>query len=75
VTGRISAERLLPTGASGFVGWAILAPHAARGFEVHAVARRPGGGTAAWHASDLLDEGAMRALLRDVRPAVLVHAA
>jgi nucleoside-diphosphate-sugar epimerase len=68
-------ERLLLTGASGVIGRAMLAPLAARGFEVHAVARRPGEGATTWHAADLLDEGAMRALLRDVRPAVLVHAA
>lgn len=69
------AERLLLTGATGLVGRAMLAPLAARGFEVHAVGRRPGAGAATWHAADLLDEGAMRALLRAVRPAVLVHAA
>ncbi|MCB4822840.1 NAD-dependent epimerase/dehydratase family protein [Roseicella aerolata] len=69
------AERLLLTGATGFVGRAMLAPLAAHGFEVHAVARHAGTGAAIWHAADLLDEGAMRALLRDVRPAVLVHAA
>ena len=68
-------ERLLLTGASGFVGKAMLAPLAARGFEVHAVARRPGAGAATWHAVDLLDEAAMRALVRELRPAVLVHAA
>ncbi|MBK1658637.1 NAD-dependent epimerase/dehydratase family protein [Paracraurococcus ruber] len=68
-------ERLLLTGASGFVGRQLAAPLAARGFEVHAVARRPGDGAARWHAADLLDEAAMRALLREVRPAVLVHAA
>lgn len=68
-------ERLLLTGASGLVGRAMLAPLAARGFEVHAVARHPGAGPATWHAADLLDHGATRALLRDLRPAVLVHAA
>ncbi|MDO9706984.1 NAD-dependent epimerase/dehydratase family protein [Paracraurococcus lichenis] len=69
------AERLLLTGATGFVGRALLAPLAARGFELHAVARHAGEGAATWHSADLMDEGAMRALLRDVRPAVLVHAA
>ncbi|WP_165982387.1 NAD-dependent epimerase/dehydratase family protein [Dankookia rubra] len=68
-------ERLLLTGASGFVGRAMLEPLAARGFEVHAVARQRGEGGATWHAADLLDAGAMRALLRDIRPSVLVHAA
>ena len=35
-------RRVLVTGASGFVGAHTLAPLAARGFDVHAVARRPG---------------------------------
>lgn len=70
------AERLLLTGASGFVGRALVAPLRARGFEVHAVGRREASGEgAAWHRADLLDAGAARALLRDVRPSVLVHAA
>ncbi|NOG68763.1 NAD(P)-dependent oxidoreductase [Roseicella sp. DB1501] len=69
------AERLLLTGASGFVGRQMLAPLAARGVELHAVARRPGPGDAVWHAADLRDDAAMRALLRDIRPAILVHAA
>ncbi|MEN0075060.1 MAG: NAD-dependent epimerase/dehydratase family protein, partial [Paracraurococcus sp.] len=69
------AERLLLTGASGFVGRQMLAPLAARGFELHAVARRPGPGDAVWHAADLRDDGTTRALLRDIRPAILVHAA
>ena len=71
------AERLLLTGASGFVGRALVGPLAARGFDVHAVARRvlPSAADATWHEADLLDEGAARALVRDVRPAVLVHAA
>ena len=65
------------TGASGFVGRALVGPLAARGFAVHAVARRapPDPAGATWHAADLLDAGAARALVRDLRPAVLVHAA
>jgi nucleoside-diphosphate-sugar epimerase len=69
------AERLLLTGASGFIGRDMLAPLAAQGFDVHAVARSPGDGPATWHSADLLDPGATRALLDRVRPAVLVHAA
>lgn len=68
------SERVLVTGATGFVGRAILGPLAARGFEVHAVSRRPPAG-AGWHAADLLDEAAARRLLHDLRPAILIHAA
>ena len=68
------AERVLVTGASGFVGRAILAPLAALGFEVHGVTRGapPGPG---WHQADLLDEAAARHMLRALRPDILIHAA
>lgn len=61
------AERLLLTGAGGFVGRALPAALAARGFAVHAVAGRG--------RADLLQEADQAALLREVKPAVIVHAA
>lgn len=72
------AERLLVTGATGFVGRGLPAALAARGAEVHAVAHRappPARPGVTWHRADLLDEAEGRALLREVRPAVVVHAA
>ena len=71
------AERVLLTGATGFVGRAVIAPLLARGVELHAVARGspPALPGLRWHRADLLDAGAARALLRDLRPVVLVHAA
>jgi nucleoside-diphosphate-sugar epimerase len=71
------SERVLLTGASGCVGRALAGPLAARGFAVHALARHAPSdrGTAVWHEADLLDEGAARAAIRDIRPTVLVHAA
>jgi nucleoside-diphosphate-sugar epimerase len=64
------AERLLLTGASGFVGRALAGPLAARGFEVFTVTRRAGPLRA-----NLLEETDQAALLRAVKPAVILHAA
>jgi nucleoside-diphosphate-sugar epimerase len=70
--------RVLVTGASGFVGRRALLALRRRGFEVHAVARRPPGERAddvAWHAADLLEDGARRALLERVGATHLLHLA
>jgi nucleoside-diphosphate-sugar epimerase len=72
--------RVLVTGASGFVARHTLAPLAARGFEVHAVARRPRPDDLAdveltWHTGDMLDADVRRGLLADVAPTDLLHAA
>nr|USU30085.1 NAD(P)-dependent oxidoreductase [Methylobacterium sp. OTU13CASTA1] len=66
--------KVLVTGASGFVGRHALPALAARGFEVHAVARSPIPG-AVVHAADLLDAAERRALLADVAPSHLLHLA
>lgn len=67
-------KRVLVTGATGFIGRHALAPLAARGYEVHAVARHAGVAAGAhWHAADLLDDGAAAALLARVRPTHLLH--
>lgn len=75
----MSARRVLVTGASGFIGARTLAPLLARGFEVHAAARRPPAGRAPgdveWHAADLLDVAQRRALVRDVAASHLLHLA
>lgn len=72
------AERVLLTGAAGFVGRPLVGELAARGLEVHALSRRdrtwetPG---AVWHCANLLDTGVAGTLLRDIRPSVVVHCA
>jgi len=72
---------VLVTGASGFLGRHVVEALAARGCEVHAVAR----GTTScpsvdhagvhWHAADLFDSHAVNALVADVCPHGLVHLA
>jgi len=66
--------RVLVTGASGFVGRHALPALAARGFEVHAVARNPLPGFEI-HPVDLLDEAERRALVAAVAPSHLLHLA
>jgi nucleoside-diphosphate-sugar epimerase len=68
--------RILVTGAGGFIGRNTLVPLAAKGFEVHAVARAASlPGAKQCHAVDLLDAGATRALLEALRPTHLLHLA
>jgi nucleoside-diphosphate-sugar epimerase len=71
------AERILVTGASGFIGQHILAPLMERGFEVHATARGalPGGIPVTSHGVDLLKPDDARRLVADLRPAIIIHAA
>jgi nucleoside-diphosphate-sugar epimerase len=69
---------VLLTGASGFIGRHCVAPLIARGFEVHAVSSK---GTADgmpgvhWHQGNLLEPGAARAVLAEVKPSHLLHLA
>lgn len=69
------ADPVLLTGATGFVGRAVLAEMMARGVPVHAVSRRPGPPLAGvvWHSADLLT-AAGRARVAGVAPR-LIHCA
>lgn len=77
----MSGDRcVLVTGASGFVARHSLAPLVARGYDVHAVARRPrpddlDDTALTWHQADLLDPDARHALLNVIAPSHLLHAA
>jgi nucleoside-diphosphate-sugar epimerase len=70
--------KVLLTGARGFVGRQIAKALALRGMEIHAVSSTgpdrsiP---THAWHRVNLMDRLATEALVDDVRPSHLVHAA
>lgn len=73
-----SNRRVLVTGASGFVGRAVLPQLAASGYEVHVVTRThaaPDVPAARSHRLDLLDGSATEALIAAVRPSHLLHLA
>jgi nucleoside-diphosphate-sugar epimerase len=69
--------RVLLTGASGFVGRATIPGLVRRGAEVHAVSRRKldRKEVKQWHRADLLEPGTAAAIVRQIRPDVILHLA
>jgi nucleoside-diphosphate-sugar epimerase len=69
--------RVLVTGASGFVGRAVVEALRPRGHEIHAVARTavPEIRADAWHEADLLDAASVDELVRSVAASHLLHLA
>ena len=70
--------KVLLTGARGFVGRQIANALAKLDFEIHAVSSTGGDPSIPahrWHKVNLMDSGATEALLSDVKPSHLVHAA
>lgn len=70
-------RRVLVTGAAGFVGRHALPALVERGYAVHAVSRhaRADADGVRWHQADLLDPGAVAALLAAIAPTHLLHLA
>jgi nucleoside-diphosphate-sugar epimerase len=69
-------NRVLVTGASGFVGRQVVAPLLRHGFEVHVTSRTPFDASSAHeHRVDLFDESAVSQLIDTVRPTHLIHLA
>lgn len=71
-------NRVLVTGASGFLGRSCVAALIARGFEVHGTgsgAPPQGVTNLQWHAANLLNQFSRRELLQQLRPTHLVHLA
>jgi nucleoside-diphosphate-sugar epimerase len=71
-------KTVLVTGASGFIGLHTLAPLLARGYEVHAVCRKPPPEDipgVRWHSADLFDPEQRAVLLASANPSHLLHLA
>jgi dTDP-4-dehydrorhamnose reductase len=70
-----NSRRLLVVGGSGELGRQIVA--AAGAWEVHAtfLTRPPSAPGATWHSLDIADRRAVRALVAQVGPAAVIHAA
>jgi nucleoside-diphosphate-sugar epimerase len=69
-------KRVLVTGGTGFIGGHAWAPLRERGFEIHAVGRRPpGDGRVAFHEADLLDPGETEGAVAAVGATHLLHLA
>jgi nucleoside-diphosphate-sugar epimerase len=67
-------RRVLLTGATGFIGSRAIEPLLAAGYQIHALARRPGNSTGvSWHAVDLLDDGATAQLVSELSAEYLLH--
>ncbi len=72
-------RRALVTGASGFIGRAVVQALSRRGFDVHGTGRgiaAPGHLTmSAWHSDDLLTERGRERIIAATQPTHLVHLA
>ena len=67
-------KKALVTGATGFLGSHLCLRLIANGIEVHATSRSPQAGKdVQWWQNDLTEAGAVRELLRAVRPDVVFH--
>lgn len=72
---KLPGERVLVTGASGFIGSHLCRALSKAGSEVHAVSRKPHAGEqpVRWWQGDLADFDATRRLLAAIRPDVIFH--
>ena len=72
----MKGQRVLVTGAAGFLGRHLCPQLRSAGAEVHAVSRQHGPGHAAadrWWTAEVADETAACELVKSVKPDVLIH--
>ena len=70
-----AGQRVLVTGASGFLGWQVARQGLAAGVETHALGRRPGPEGCTFHRADLTDPAAFAAVVAEVGPHAVIHCA
>ena len=78
MTSHFAGQRILVTGASGFIGSHLCLRLCQEGAEVHAIYRsqRPSDlGNQRWWQADLANEAAVRRLVRETRPQQIFHLA
>lgn len=77
LTEEFAGQRVLITGAAGFIGRRLVEACRARGAEVFGVTRSATSGNPAvqWRSTDLANAEAVRALVDEVRPACVFHLA
>ena len=68
-------QRVLVTGATGFIGKHTLPLLVGKGFEVHAISSKPvqSDNNYIWHQADLLKINELEDLLAQVSPSHLLH--
>jgi nucleoside-diphosphate-sugar epimerase len=69
------AQRVLVTGASGFIGSRLCERLVAVGAEVHGLSRSQRHGTVRWWTADVSDKAAVRKVMRAVKPNIVFHLA
>ena len=71
----LAGQRVLLTGASGFVGWQVARQGLAAGVKVHCVGRSPGPQGTLHHAADLTDRAKVAAAVEAIAPQAVIHCA
>jgi nucleoside-diphosphate-sugar epimerase len=72
---RFAGQRVLLTGASGYLGGHVARQALAGGVELHELGRRPGTDGASFHHADLTDATAVARIVAEVRPGAVIHCA